>query len=324
MDGAVCCAYIENDIMDGWTISHYSEQEGLETSVYNWDAMSEAAFSSDWRTGQYAIVNWGAHGWSDRIGRKVWSWDDGDNIPEANEMSWPDLLTISSSLDDDYPSIVTAISCLVGYPEPNSWGNMGIDLLTKPSYGASVGIISSARSPYGNLNWPNPPGGSDSIIYEFNNNLINKSEKVGEALYNSKFFCNHNYGWSSYEEYIDVYTYNLFGDPSLTREGIEGDIPNVEIIKPENAIYLANRKIIPFPTSLIIGSIDIEALASDNESEIDYVEFYIDNDIKATITSEPFSWNWNERIFGRRLIKVKAYNLEGMCVSKDITVWKFF
>jgi hypothetical protein len=220
IDGAVCPAKIEEDIMDSWTISHYSEQEGLEHSVYEWPPLNQTSFTTDWRTGTYAIVNWGAHGWSHCIAQKIWSWDDGDGIPEANEMTWPTLLSIASNLDDDYPSIVTAISCLVGYPEPNSWGNLGIDLLTKPSYGASVGVVSSARSPYGSLEWPVAPGGSDSIIYEFNNNTITNGQTIGDALFTSKYFCHLNYGWSSYYEYINMYTFNLFGDPSLVQQGI--------------------------------------------------------------------------------------------------------
>jgi hypothetical protein len=220
MDGATCCAYIESDFMDGWNVSCYSEQEGLEKSVYPWKPLSEYAFATDWRTGKYSIVNWGAHGWTDLIARKVWNWDDGDNIPEANEMWWPNMLSTSSYLDDDYPSIVTCISCYVGYPEPNNYGNMGIDLLTRPTYGASVGVIASARTPYGTIDWPTTPGASDSIIYEFNRYLINESQKVGEALFNSKHFCNVNYDWYGWVEYNDLYTYNLFGDPSLTLEGI--------------------------------------------------------------------------------------------------------
>lgn len=220
MDGATCCAYIQDDFMDGWTVSRYSEQEGLEKSIYPWSLMNEPAFSNDWRTGQYSIVNWGAHGWTNLIARKVWSWDDGDEVPEANEIDWPTLLSTSSNLDDDYPSIVTCISCYVGYPEPNSWGNFGIDLLTKPSYGASVGVIASARSPYGTINWPSNPGASYSIIYEFNRYLINNSEKVGQAFYDSKHYCNVNFNWYGWVEYNDLYTFNLFGDPSLTLEGI--------------------------------------------------------------------------------------------------------
>ena len=221
MDGTVCPAQIEKDLMIGWTISHYSEQDGLEPSTYPWNPLSETAFTSDWRTGHYAIVNWCAHGWSNAIARKVWSQDDGDDIPEADEMEWPSLLNTASSLDDDYPAIVTAISCLVGYPEPNNWGNLGIDLLTKPSFGASVGVIASARSPYGDLDWPAVPGGSDSIIYELNKNIITNVQNVGDALYTAKYFCNLNYGWSAFHEYINLYTFNLFGDPSLIQQGVD-------------------------------------------------------------------------------------------------------
>ncbi len=231
LDGATCCAYIENDFMNNWTISRYSEQEGLEKSIYAWNPVSESAFTNDWRTGKYSIVNWGAHGWSDLIARKVWAWDNGNGIPDANEINWPTLLSTSSYLDDDYPSIVTSISCYVGYPEANNWGNMGIDLLTKPSYGASVGVISSARTPYGTSNWPTNPGASYSIIYEFNRFLINNSEKVGEAFFNSKYYCNVNFNWYGWVEYNDLYTFNLYGDPSLEIRGIDiGGKPDKPII----------------------------------------------------------------------------------------------
>jgi hypothetical protein len=220
MDGAKLSYYIEKDIMISWTISHYSEQEGLEKSVYSWPALNEAAFINDWRNGQYSVVNWQGHGWTNRVARKVWSWDNGNGIPEANEIHWPDFININSNLDDDFPSIVTAESCYVGCPEPATGGNLGIDLLTDPSMGASIGVIASARSPYGSFDWPNNPGGSDSIIYEFNRFMINDSKKVGEALYDSKYYCNLNYGWAHWAEYLDMYTFNLFGDPSLSIEGI--------------------------------------------------------------------------------------------------------
>jgi hypothetical protein len=219
-DGAKLSYYIEKDIMTGWTISHYSEQAGLEKSVYNWPALTETAFIDDWRTGKYSVMNWQGHGWTNRVARKVWSTDDNDGVPEYDEISWPDFININSNLDDDYPSVVTAESCYVGCPETASGGNLGIDLLTDPSMGASIGVVASSRSPYGSYDWPNNPGGSDSIIYEFNRFMINDSKGVGEALYDSKYFCNFNYGWEHYAEYLDMYAFNLFGDPSLLIEGI--------------------------------------------------------------------------------------------------------
>lgn len=223
MDGAVLINQIETDIMSGWTISHYSEQEGLAPSAYPWSALSEAAFIGDWRNGQYGVVNWYAHGWSSNVARKVWSWDDGDGVPESNEMWWPNFVSIYSNLDDDYPSIVFALSCMVGYPEPNAWGNLGIDLLTNPSFGASAGIVSGTR-----VVWVST-GGGELHCYEFNRYLINGPEgpeKVGEALYDSKFYLSQTYNWDHYAEYWDLFTFNLYGDPALVRERAE-DVPTL-------------------------------------------------------------------------------------------------
>jgi hypothetical protein len=38
---------------------------------------------------------------------------------------------------------------------------------------------------------------------------------IGDAFYMSKYYCTTTYGWDSYYEYIDMYTFNLFGDPSM-------------------------------------------------------------------------------------------------------------
>ena len=324
MDGTRIGAVIADDFMGNWTVSRYTEQDGLETSLYPGAALTEEAWTQDWKTNQYAIVNWGAHGWSNLIARKVWSFDDGDRIPEANEMGWPTMLSTDSDLDDDYPSIVTAISCYVGYPEANGFGNLGIDLLTLSGVGAAVGVISSARSPYGNLDWPTDLGGSDSIMYEFNNNLINRSMSMGDALFASKFFCTTQYGWDSYEEYIDLYTFNLFGDPSMGLEGKEGNIPSVSIIRPENGVYLFNRLVLAWAKPLILGAVDVEVTASDLESGIQYVQFLIDGEVFGNVSAEPYTWRWTQRSFGSHTLSVRAYNATGSVAVDELTVKKFF
>jgi hypothetical protein len=324
MDGARIGAVIADDFMENWTVSRYTEAQGLESSEYPGAPLTEATWTQDWKNNQYAIVNWGAHGWSDLTARKVWTTDDGDYIPEANEMTWPMMLSTSSNLDDDYPSLVTSISCYVGYPEPNNWGNLGIDLLTLPGFGASVGIISSARTPYGNLDWPTDLGGSDSLIYEFNNNIINRSQTIGEAFYQAKFFCNLHYGWTSNEEYIDLYTFNLYGDPSMIFEGTQGNVPQITIIKPENALYILNHKIMDLSTPFIIGAIDVEVNASDEGSGIAYVQFLINGKLQGNITTEPYIWQWTQRIFGKQTLTVRAYNATGSSATDEILVRKFF
>lgn len=324
MDGARVGAVIADDLMENWTVSRYTEQEGMETSLYPGAVLTEEAWTLDWKTNQYALVNWGAHGWSNLIARKVWSSDDGDLIPEANEMTWPRMLSTTSDLDDDYPSIVTAISCYVGYPESNSYGNLGIDLLTYPGFGAAVGVISSARSPYGNLDWPADLGGSDSIMYEFNNNLINRSMSMGDALFTSKFFCTTHYGWTSYEEYIDLFTFNLFGDPSLVLEGKEGNIPYVQITKPGNGVFLFNRMILAWAKPFIIGAVDVEVSASDLESGIAYVQFLIDGEVLGNDSSAPYSWRWTQPSFGKHTLSVRAFNNTASFAVDTLSLKKFF
>ena len=231
-DGAHTLNFIENNVMANMPVSHHSEQEGVKASDYPWNPLTEESFINDWKTGNYGVVNWFAHGWCDSASRYIWeSDDDGDGRADSNELVWRDMINIESNLDDDYPSIVFDMSCLVGYPEPcpdewpDDWkGNLGIDLLTKPSFGSSVGILCETRFGYiGVLNFPEEQGGIESICYEFNKNLITKQESLGEAFYNAKFYCNENCPISDSREYSNMEGYNLYGDPSLVYKGIESE-----------------------------------------------------------------------------------------------------
>jgi hypothetical protein len=98
---------------------------------------------------------------------------------------------------------------------------LGVDLLTEPGFGSSVGVISATRGAALARHWPKDPGGVESVCYEYHDNLINGLQKVGDALYSAKFYCNQNYAWDHYWEYKNLYDYNLYGDPSMVREGVE-------------------------------------------------------------------------------------------------------
>jgi hypothetical protein len=251
IDGPRCLDVIETDLMTGWTINHYSEYTGLVPSSYPWGVLSENAFTSDWRNGQYGVVNWSGHGAPSGVYRTVWVWDDGDGVPESQNptelASYRFIGTITSNLDDDYPSIVFAISCNVGYPEPNPDGNLGIDLLTLPGFGASIGVLSATRGAAVSGDDPPNGGGAESMCYHFNRHLINGPsgpEKLGDALYDSKFYCHDNFGWDHYYEYKNMFDYNLYGDPALVREGIPeftcGDCNGDGIVDIGDVVYLIN------------------------------------------------------------------------------------
>ena len=100
---------------------------------------------------------------------------------------------------------------------------------------------------------------------------------------------------------------------------------NVECLTEKSSklgwwIYL----IISTVSSIVVGGIDIVVTATDLGG-IDRVEFYVDGELKANISSEPYVWIWDESLlFGRRTIKVIAYDTIGSSASDDIKVWKFF
>lgn len=227
IDGASVIDSIETGLMDGWSITHMSEQFGIVTSLFDWPPVSEAVFADHWRNGQYAVVNWSGHGWSHDVCRVVWEWDDGDGVPESanGELYNISLINVTSTnLDDDHPSVVFAISCNVGYPEPNAWGNLGIDLATEPGWGAAVGMVSASRPSAISSDWKNTPGGAEQICFDFNRYLVSEGEHVGVALYDGKFDATTVYGWSHFWEYANVYNINLYGDPSLAVAGCQTGI----------------------------------------------------------------------------------------------------
>jgi len=101
--------------------------------------------------------------------------------------------------------------------------------------------------------------------------------------------------------------------------------PTVEIINPEdNFIYLLNSKLVPSFRTWIIGRITIDVEASDTESGIDYVEFYVDGKLKSTDITPPYSWEWSETTFFQHVIKVIAYDNVGNWESKELIIWKLF
>ena len=97
--------------------------------------------------------------------------------------------------------------------------------------------------------------------------------------------------------------------------------PNITLLRPkENMLYINNKEITTFSTTLILGSITLHANATDTDGYIEKVEFYIDNTLEFNDTMRPYAWVWNEKVVGRHTITVKAYDNDGFTSQKSLTV----
>jgi hypothetical protein len=103
-------------------------------------------------------------------------------------------------------------------------------------------------------------------------------------------------------------------------------LPKITIIKPVNALYFFNIKIIRLiiiDSSLVIGPITITVDATQVDAEIDRVDFYYDGDLQYTDRSPPYEMVWKQHFPRNQDIKVYAYDTVGQRTSKLIHIIKF-
>ncbi len=86
--------------------------------------------------------------------------------------------------------------------------------------------------------------------------------------------------------------------------------PEIDILRPANALYFADQEVftLPFQFPLVIGPIMVEVAASDNRSDIAKVEFYVDDVLKDTVTSPPYTWYWDDFGFFIYNLRVQAFD----------------
>ena len=89
------------------------------------------------------------------------------------------------------------------------------------------------------------------------------------------------------------------------------------ITKPRNALYILDKEIMVLSFPIIIGGITIETTSSN----IDEVEFYIDNQLASIDQEEPYNWYWSNPLPGWHKIKIVAYrNNDKIKVEKQVFV----
>jgi hypothetical protein len=232
-DGAVLMENIKDSLLAGWICTRLYEKEGLCPSLYPCEYnLTQSNLVSVWSTGEYAINSWSGHGNSSGAYRKWWGWDDGDSVPEGQELFWDVFIDESDAiyLDDTHPSIVFAASCS---------NAEGPDNLARALIGnGAAGIIAATTLGWYTPGWEDPSDGDImSLNYYFYYYLIEQGERMGDAVFDAKlYYFNYLYfpdPWAGDPEWTpqqNMLDYTLFGDPSLERAGVGiSEIPAPEI-----------------------------------------------------------------------------------------------
>src|SRR5690606_1603552 len=101
--------------------------------------------------------------------------------------------------------------------------------------------------------------------------------------------------------------------------------PTLEITRPLKGLYFFNKEIIKLTGGiLIIGNIDVNVTATDDDSGMNRVEFYVALQLMENDTEAPYSWFWSEMAFFKQTVTIKAFDNEGNSASETFEVWKFF
>jgi parallel beta-helix repeat protein len=79
----------------------------------------------------------------------------------------------------------------------------------------------------------------------------------------------------------------------------------------DHFIYIKKWKILPFFKTVIVGPVSVNV---DSEN-VNKAEFYVDGQLKDTITDPPYFWQWSEKAYKKHKLEAKVYDKKGKSIS---------
>ncbi|MDG6219209.1 MAG: hypothetical protein QCI00_07190, partial [Candidatus Thermoplasmatota archaeon] len=179
-----------------------------------------------------------------------------------------------------------------------------------------------------------------SYIFNTSYGLVSiASSKTGSMLNFKDFTIPLSIGKSVGEAFVDwfnaqtpflqwqkewYYGMVLCGDPTLTMSSTSEPVLRINIVYPDNGVYLKENRLFPFIVPVVFGDATIKVDIIDQGYGVKEMEFYLNNDFSYRIDTYPYEYTIDKILFGRQLISVVATDQLNNTVSKEITIWKFF
>jgi len=232
IDGADNMELLMNDsILDRSKAVYLYEKAGLSACPYSCiDSLTRNNMISYWN--DKGIVFEYNHGSPYDYWRKVWTYDDGDSIPENHEMQWYKCLDYSDvfSLDDEHPATTFLLSCSCGRPEVNSLGKYLL-------YRGSSSVICAMRTAW-------VPRHDSSLAHHFLNRLM-KDTTLSHSIVADAYDLGRNDHMDASSFWMNTYVFNLYGDPALHQLGIT----LIGVEETEKNTSFPSFSVCPNPTS---------------------------------------------------------------------------
>ncbi len=189
------------------------------------------------------------------------------------------------------------------------------------------------------------PVALDSVMFDFlfsegtnpvegSQNYLHQAACPPAGVYdpeNDGVFLNHSLGvHEHWNPLVDIFSSDRY--VGLAGHGIEyvavnqnQMTPSVSIMVPQRKyVYLCGVERCPFPFTLVIGTIMVQAKVVGGSGGVEKVEFYLNSNHVHTDTEAPYSWAWMSRHFFRCHVSVRAYLGEDEILTDAITVWRLF
>jgi len=143
--------------------------------------------------------------------------------------------------------------------------------------------------------------------------------------------CSTSHAWTTEGvSHIKVKVRDTQGQESAWSDAfpflVDGTAPNVSLTCPlARHLYLGVLLVVPFPATVVIGRILVQASAVDMLSGVARVEFLVDGSVVATNTSAPFVFLWGHLGWSRVSLAVRGVDLVGnTAVTGNLSVWKLW
>ncbi|MBC7081578.1 MAG: PKD domain-containing protein [Thermoplasmatales archaeon] len=167
------------------------------------------------------------------------------------------------------------------------------------------------------LSWECYDPDNDTLYYT----IYLDGKKVAENITANKYQLHNLEPFKEYTWEVHVIDSDGLTSQSQTWHFRTKDItpPDVSIIEPkENHLCIGNFSI-PFFKTFYIGKIKVIVNASDEQSGLQKIEFYVNGKLEATIYEEPYEWVWNEdTLYDLHKLEVVAYDNDGNYAKDSI------